>query len=564
LNTTTFAPGKSKDFKIIQPEKTLGGSPIEPLKRGLPKTTQSVCPECTKLIEARIFEENGRVIMEKTCAEHGEFRDTVYSDVKIYLKMEQWSFGDNPGVSNAAIPNATKCPDECGLCSMHMSHTVLANVDLTNRCNLTCPVCFANANAAGYLYEPDLAHVRKMLQALRDEKPVAGRVVQFSGGEPTIYPHFFEALSMARDMGFSHIQCATNGIMFTDLEFAMKAKEAGLHTLYLQFDGTCDEAYIKTRGESLLEKKKLAIENVRKAGMKICFVPTIVKGVNDHLVGDILRLALENIDVVSAISYQPVSFCGRISRHELEQKRYTMSDLAHSVHEQTGICDQYEDWFPLSCVSPFSKFIAAMRGEQVPNLSPHPHCSLGTYLFVDENKQGTPVTRFLDIGGFLQDLDKLAHKMERQSIKLFSKMQTWNSLRKHFHEERAPKGLTFNKFLETLQGLIDKDYGRGDKEKQGHTYKTLMVAGMHFMDSYNYDVERVKRCVIHYAAPDGLLYPFCAYNSGPNYRERIEKKFSVPFERQLETMQLDVRSNGHSNGNGVNGNRVKELVTVES
>ena len=364
MNTPTFSPNKSKDFKIIQPEKTLCDAPIAPLPQGLPKTAQSLCPECTKLIEARIFEENGRVIMEKTCSEHGEFRDTIYSDVKLYLKMEQWTFGDNRGVSNPTYPKATKCPDECGLCSMHMSHTVLANVDLTNRCNLTCPVCFANANAAGYLYEPDLAHVRKMLEALRAEQPVAGRVVQFSGGEPTIYPHFLEALSMARDMGFSHIQCATNGIMFTDLEFAKKAHEAGLHTLYLQFDGTCDDTYLRTRGESLLEKKKLAIDNVRKAGMKICFVPTIVKGVNDNQVGDILRLALENIDVVSAISFQPVSFCGRISRHELEQKRYTMSDLAHGIHEQTGICDQYEDWFPLSCVSPFSKLITALRGEQ--------------------------------------------------------------------------------------------------------------------------------------------------------------------------------------------------------
>ena len=187
---------------------------------------------------------------------------------------------------------------------------------------------------------------------------------------------------------------------------------------------------------------------------------------------------------------------------------------------------------------------------------------MGTYLFVDEDNVGTPVTRFVDIGGFLQDLDKLAHSMERPIFKLFStlfsKVKTWNSLRKHFHEDRAPKGLTFSKFLETLQGLIDKKYGR---EKTGHTYKTLMVAGMHFMDSYNYDVERVKRCVIHYAAPDGLLYPFCAYNAGPTYRERIEKKFSVPFEHQLKTMKLDVRSNGHSNGNGVI--KTGELVGVE-
>ena len=71
--------------------------------------------------------------------------------------------------------------------------------------------------------------------------------------------------------------------------------------------------------------------------------------------------------------------------------------------------------------------------------------------------------------------------------------------------------------------MTDKKYGRGESEAGGFTYRTLMLAGMHFMDSYNYDVERVKRCVIHYAAPNGLIYPFCAYNSGPVYRERIER-----------------------------------------
>jgi uncharacterized radical SAM superfamily Fe-S cluster-containing enzyme len=536
LSTQTFSPTTAKGFKVLQPETTYGGNTIEPPHKGLPKITQSLCPECTRVIEARVFEENGKVIMEKTCPQHGYFRDVVYSDVKLYLKMENWHFGDNRGVENPAIPNATRCPDQCGLCSMHQSHTVLSNLDLTNRCNLTCPVCFANANAAGYLYEPSLEQVRRMLQALRNEKPVANRVVQFSGGEPTIYPYFLEAVRMARDMGFSHVQCATNGVMFTDLEFAMKAKEAGLHTLYLQFDGVCEDIYMRTRGESLLEKKLECIENVRKAGMKICFVPTIVKGLNDHQVGDILKLALDNIDVVSAISYQPVAFTGRISRAELEAKRFTMADVAHCVHEQTGICDPYEDWFPLSCVAPFSKFLGALRGEEIPTLTPHPHCSMGTYLFVDQNKKATPVTRFINIGGFLQDLDVMARKIGRQRFKLFSKVKTWNSLRKHYREEYAPEGMSFNKFLETLQGLMDKKYGRGDKEKEGFTYKTLMVAGMHFMDSYNYDIERVKRCVIHYAAPNGLIYPFCAYNAGPTYREKIERKYSMPLEKQLEML----------------------------
>jgi len=102
-------------------------------------------------------------------------------------------------------------------------------------------VCFANANAAGYLYEPDLDQIRTMLMALRNEKPVDGRVVQFSGGEPPS-TQFIEILQMAKDMGFSHLQAATNGIMIAaSVEFAQKCKDAGLATLYLQFDGVSDD-----------------------------------------------------------------------------------------------------------------------------------------------------------------------------------------------------------------------------------------------------------------------------------------------------------------------------------
>ena len=194
--------------------------------------------------------------MEKPCPTTASSATSSISDARLYLKMEEWTFGDNRGLANPAVTNAKRCPDDCGLCNLHTSHTGLANVDLTNRCNLTCPVCFANANAAGYLYEPDFETVRKMLQALRDEKPVAGRIVQFSGGEPTIYPRFLDVLRMAKEMGFSHTagghqrpQVHRPGVRRSS------AKEAGLHTLYLQFDGVCDDVYRRTRGESLWEKK---------------------------------------------------------------------------------------------------------------------------------------------------------------------------------------------------------------------------------------------------------------------------------------------------------------------
>jgi uncharacterized radical SAM superfamily Fe-S cluster-containing enzyme len=543
VSTTTIThSAKRSDLKVIQPKTTLTGAPIERVKSELPHETQSLCPECLKVITARLFEENGRVMMEKACPEHGEFKDCVYSDVKLYKKMLEWEFGDMPGLSNPAINKGAEsvCPDDCGMCSMHTSQTALANVDLTNRCNLTCPVCFANANAAGYLYEPDMDQVRTMLKALRDERPVDARVVQFSGGEPTVHPQFLEILAMAKEMGFTHIQAATNGILLgSSLEFTLKCKEAGLSTIYLQFDGVTDDVYMKTRGEALLEKKKQCIENCRKAMIKVVFVPTIVKGINDHQIGDIIKFAIDNIDTVSVISFQPVAFTGRIARRELEAKRFTQADLAQQCARQTGFFDEYNDWFPLSCVSVFSKLIAAVEQRGVPTISSHPHCAIGTYLFVDEKtKKAVPVTQFVDMTGMLQDVEEYSRKKMTGLAKYYNGVKAWMDLKKHFKAELAPPGLNFDKFLNTIQGMTNKKLGR-DGMDGVFTYRTLLVAGMHFMDSYNYDIERVKRCVIHYAAPDGKLYPFCTYNSGPTYREKIEKQFSMPFEQQLVRFNFD-------------------------
>ncbi len=542
MATVTITPPapsrRNHGFNVIQPPTTFTGSRIEALKKGLPKTTQSICPECLQVIDARLFEENGAVFMEKTCAAHGEFRDKIYSDARLYHKMEAWEFGDNRGLENPAIKDATRCPDDCGLCSMHTSHTVLSNVDLTNRCNLTCPVCFANANAAGYLYEPSFEQVSGMLEGLRAQRPVPNRVVQFSGGEPTLYPRFMDVLRKATELGFTHLQVATNGICFANLKFAQAAKEAGLHTLYLQFDGLDDDIYLRTRGQRLMDTKLAAIENCRKVGLKIVLVPTIVKGLNDHQLGDMVRFAIDNIDCISGFSFQPVAFTGRINRRDLEAKRFTQSDMARCISEQTGMMDKYEDWFPLSCTSPFSKLLSALQDNQRPNLTSHPHCAMGTYLYVDPiSKKAVPITRFFDVGAMLRDIDLLARKAESARVKLFSKISAWNSLRKHFKPQFAPPGLTFDRFLNTLQGMTDHSKGRGQGDGT-FTYKTLLVAGMHFMDAYNYDINRVKRCVIHYTAPNGLVYPFCTYNSGPCFREKIEKQYSVPFK------EIPTQSNG--------------------
>lgn len=513
--------------KLPEERTTLSGTYTPPLTTGLPKTIDSICPECLKVIKATEYIEDNKVMVKKECPEHGVCNDLIFSDAKIYLQMEQWHYGDGRGFENPHISHATNCPSQCGICNMHTTHTSLANVDITGKCNLTCAVCFADSNTSPY--QPEYEDVLGMLKNLRARRPAPAEAVQFMGGEPTIHPRFLDIVKAAKDMGFSHIQTASNGIKLADPDFAMKAREAGLQYVYLQMDGVDDEVFKKIRGRALLDTKLKVIESARKAGIRIIFVPTVIKGVNDSSLGALIKLAFENLDVVTGIAIQPVVFTGRFADAERIPKRFTLSDMIHEVGNQTGLTRAYEDWFPLSAVTPFVKFGSALAGHVLTNHTCHHHCVMGTLLFVDSNKNATPVTRFLNLKGLLDDVDQLAKTTKKRWFKYFSGLKALNIARKQFRSEAAPEGLSFHKFLKTLDGYSDKRYSWSNIHK-GHTYKTFFILGMHFMDNYNYNLERVRRCAIHYSAPNGLLYPFCTYNAGHTFRNKVEAMYVAKKE----------------------------------
>jgi len=241
-----------------------------------------------------------------------------------------------------------------------------------------------------------------------------------------------------------------------------------------------------------------------------------------------VRFALERVQTMAGISFQPVAFTGRISTEERLARRYTLTDLAHDVARQAGIGDPYEDWFPLACVQPFTRLVAAIRGQPNIVMSCHPHCALGTYLFVGRDGRAVPIPQFFDLQGLLDDMWRLAEKAEAGGVKVFQKAQAFLALRRHWRQERAPAGMTFEGWLQALNGMVDKTLGRGEGGR--NNFRSLLVAGMHFMDRYNYETDRTRRCVIHYAAPDGRLYPFCTYNAGPTYRRAVERKYAVTPE----------------------------------
>ena len=510
------------------PTHTRSGARIRPVVRALPKTVETLCPECARVVVGRVFEWQGDVFMEKSCPAHGYVRDRLFTNSRLFLKLQQWSFRDGAGLEDPQVTDAPSCPGSCGLCSLHQSHTMLGQVDLTNRCNLACPVCFANASVQGFVCEPTFDEVVKLLAALRACRPTPASAVQLTGGEPTIRDDYLDIVRKAKELGFSHVQTASNGIKFAEPGFAKAAAEAGLHTVYLQFDGVDDLVYLATRGRPLLDVKKRALRAIHEAGMKVCLVPTIVRGVNDDQVAEIFRFAVEHIHVVSAIAYQPVAFTGRIDTAEREAQRYTMGDLANGL-AATGLVDPMRDFYPLSLVAPISRLLAAVSGDPKITATSHPSCSSGTYFLVSRSGKAVPITRVFDIEGLFRDMDALAGTIERARwrwLKALQKLRVPLLFGKHFRREHAPEGLTVRSFLHALRGMTDKRVGRGRAGET--TYRTLLAAGMHFQDRYNYDVERVKRCVIHYSTPEGL-FPFCAYNSGPIHRTWIEEKHAVPL-----------------------------------
>jgi hypothetical protein len=485
--------------------------------------TKSLCPHCHKVIDADVYEEDGKIMMQKRCEEHGDFKDVYWSDADLYEKFAQWSLDadeTSAGIQNTELVKG--CPFDCGLCPEHKSSTMLALIDLTNRCNQRCPTCFANAAVAGYLYEPTMDQLEGMMKLLRSEVPPCP-AIQFAGGEPTMREHFVEIVEMARDLGFSHIQVATNGLaMAKSVEFCHELKEAGLHTVYLQFDGVTEEPYKTLRGYPVLQPKLKAIENCWKGGIKsIVLVPTLMKGVNDEQMGDMVRFAAKNLHIIKGVNAQPISFEGRMGETELKNGRITIPDFIRLLEEQTNGEIPRESFYPVPFVLPVSYFVEAWKRKPQLELSVHPHCGAATYVFV-ENGKFIPITEFIDVEGFMEFLNESAEEIRKSRIgKIKATAGLVSAIRRFIDNDKAPAGLDSMALLTNILGI-----GNRDSLAAFHR-KALFIGAMHFMDPYNFDLERVERCGIHYATPDGRIIPFCTYNA--IYRPSVERAFSKPL-----------------------------------
>jgi len=439
------------------------------------KETASVCPHCLERIPARLEAAGDEVVMTKSCPAHGEFRSVIWRGLPSF---EEWQ--RPKAVAKVSSPYSGEdrgCPFDCGICSEHRQIGCTGLLEITSRCNLACPVCFA-ASGGSAAPDPSLEEIDGWYRRIMATDGACS--IQLSGGEPTMRDDLPEIIALGRERGFTFIQLNSNGIRLgQEKGYARKLKEAGLVSVFLQFDGTEDHIYEKLRGKPLLREKYRAITECVENGIGVILVPTVVPGINSHTLGDIIRTALDLGPGVRGVHFQPAAHFGRFPDEDWAGERMTLPEVMSAVESQTDGLVTIADFQPPGCeherCSFHGSFIRLPGGKLRPVSSPNSKGCCAT-----SADSGKDVSRTVEL---------VARQWSAPAVKSPPQCCCGDD-----GQEEAKAALSFDEFLEQA------------------TINSFTISGMAFQDVWSLDLERLAGCCIHVAAPDGRLIPFCAYN----------------------------------------------------
>ena len=463
-------------------------------------TTQSLCPQCLDVVPAKIVEREGKIWFDKFCPEHGSRSDFVCSDSSWWDRMEFNVPGRSP-VKFGIEPNRG-CPYDCGLCTQHEQHTCIAVLELTDSCNLKCPMCYA---ASG----PGRKHLtfQQCVAAIDRLVEVEGQpeILQLSGGEPTIHPQFVDVLNYACDQPIDLVMVNTNGIRIASDQKLIDALAAQKDRcqVYLQMDGLNDRCNEYLRGESLLDRKLKAIEELGKAGLNVTLVATMQPDLNMDQIGPLIEFGIDR-PWITGVSFQPATYVGRAAMPEELDRRITFPDVIREVELQSEGRFLASDFFPIPCA--------------------HPNAHTLCYAF-RSGKDVVPVTRFVDVE---KHFDLLANgiSLNRQNTRqiveqlllreacgpgcdcsggadlngeLVSLMQTKDTFQRPTNTESDWSQLATDFFSRAM----NSELGNADM---------FRITTTSFMDVYNFDIRQLMKSCVHHLLPSGHLVPFCAWN----------------------------------------------------
>jgi uncharacterized radical SAM superfamily Fe-S cluster-containing enzyme len=505
------------------------------------KETLSLCPRCGSeaiaavtngnppeilrnhpgVVEAQILESGGQVFIRKRCKQHGEFEDLLASDATFYKRMERL----------AVFPEREYRPNEPvhdhGMMSVQYGTGTFIIFDLTNRCNMKCEPCFMDANAGQVVHELSLRDIKSILDKAASVKDRREVNFLFSGGEPTLSPHFLETLAYARELGFKRLHVATNGIRFAqEPDFAEKAKHAGLHGVFLQIDGLTEESNAHRGLQNFMEVKTLAIENALAAGLQLTLQVAVVNGWNADQVGPLVQFAVRQ--GLFAVLFQPIMFAGRdrgVSDDVRHARRYTTSHLTHDLSCQVEWDWQpLRDWFPANVFALFGYLADRLLGSRTSMVcTAAPIQGIGSPLVVHSRTRAVlPLGRFFNIEGFLADLRGIIEQ-KIEGFALIAALQ--GAMDSRFDAASAPPEFTRADLYQLLEQCIARVNssveGWAERSYESGEWRLLIITAMWFQDLYTFLFPALELSTTVVATQEGEL-PFCAYNSA-GWREAVER-----------------------------------------
>ena len=442
--------------------------------------TNSLCPECLQIIPAKVILKDKKVYLLKYCPTHGEQLELLEEVADYHLKKKLY---DKPGTPMKVYSKVQKgCPYDCGdsgTCPQHDQHGCIALIEITTKCNLKCPLCFANAGEGEFL---SLERIEKMMDFFIDSEYGQGEILQISGGEPTIHPDIIEIIKMAKSKNFKYVMLNTNGIRIAeDEEFAGQLQQfIGGFEVYLQFDGFKETTYNTLRGKNLLPLKKKALENLSKYKIPTTLVSTITAGVNDDEVGEIFAFGI-NTPYVRGINYQPAAFFGRMLGID-RNNRVTLSGILKRMEEQSAGMLKMDDFIPLPCDSErvaITYMYKTSKGGFIPitrnaKIQEYLHLINNTFVFTIEDA-------LKNAGGSITDL--------KTTCDCF-------------------------KFLKDFRQIVPLDFFIKSKQKKMEYVdeNTFRVSVSSFVDAYNFDTRSMQKECVHVVTKDLRKIPFSAYN----------------------------------------------------
>lgn len=430
--------------------------------------TESICPECLTRIPATHVLYGENIYLEKTCPKHGDFRTIIWRGKPSFSSWVRPKTPSFPKFPRTEVRDG--CPYDCGLCSDHRQHSCSVLLEVTQRCDLHCPICFADA---GSVPSKDWS-MSEIASCFKSLLAIGGPFnIQLSGGEPCIRDDLPDIIRLGRSYGFTFFQLNTNGLRLAhDSAFLSELKSAGLSTVFLQFDGIHEMIYEQIRGRKLFDIKMATIDRCKKLGIGVVLVPTLVPGINLDDIGNIIQLALKQMPTVRGVHFQPISYFGRYPESPTDESRITMPEIIRAIDKQT------DGLIPMAAFCPPGCENAA--------------CSFhGNFVLMPDGSL-KPLTRLKSIECCCKPT--VAEEGAVRAREFVANNWVAPNPNPELLESRSPSLGEWDIFLE---------------RKRTHTF---CISGMAFQDAWNLDLERLKDCCIHVASRDGRLIPFCAYN----------------------------------------------------